>query len=50
VTVFNLMYLLIVYDIIRNPYFYMFTDVTDVSAIPEIQRIAEVGSAVWIHW
>jgi hypothetical protein len=29
VTIFNLMYLLIVYNVIRNPYFYMFTDVTD---------------------
>ena len=28
VTIFNLMYLLIVYDIIRNPWFYMFTDVS----------------------
>jgi hypothetical protein len=29
VTVFNGMYLLIVYDIIRNPWFYMVTDVSD---------------------
>jgi hypothetical protein len=29
VTIFNGMYLLIVYDIIRNPYFYMFTDFSD---------------------
>jgi hypothetical protein len=29
VTVFNFLYLLIVYDFIRNPWFYMFTDVSD---------------------
>lgn len=29
VTFFNLLYLLIVFDVIRNPWFYMFTDVTD---------------------
>lgn len=29
VTVFNLLYLLIVFDVIRNPWFYIFTDVTD---------------------
>lgn len=29
VTVFNAMYLLIAFDIYRNPYFYMFTDVSD---------------------
>jgi hypothetical protein len=29
VTVFNLLYLLIVYDVIRNPWFYIFTDVSD---------------------
>ena len=28
VTTFNLMYLLIVYDVVRNPWFYMFTDVS----------------------
>jgi len=29
VTFFNCLYLLIVYDVIRNPWFYMFTDVSD---------------------
>ncbi|EJK72778.1 hypothetical protein THAOC_05655 [Thalassiosira oceanica] len=29
VTIFNLLYLLIVFDVIRNPWFYMFVDVTD---------------------
>lgn len=29
VTFFNLLYLLIVFDVIRNPWFYIFTDVTD---------------------
>jgi len=29
VTIFNLLYLLIVFDIVRNPWFYMFMDVTD---------------------
>ncbi|KAL7529734.1 hypothetical protein ACHAWF_008284 [Thalassiosira exigua] len=29
VSCFNLMYLLIVFDVIRNPWFYIFTDVTD---------------------
>jgi len=29
VTFFNLLYLLIVFDVWRNPWFYMFTDVTD---------------------
>jgi len=29
VTFFNLLYLLIVFDVIRNPWFYAFTDVTD---------------------
>jgi hypothetical protein len=28
VAVFNLLYLLIVFDVIRNPWFYIFTDVT----------------------
>jgi len=28
VTIFNLLYILIVYDIMRNPWFYMFTDVS----------------------
>lgn len=29
VTFFNLLYLLIVFDVLRNPWFYIFTDVTD---------------------
>jgi hypothetical protein len=29
VTIFNGMYLFIVYDVVRNPYYYMFTDVSD---------------------
>jgi len=29
VAVFNLLYLLIAFDILRNPWFYIFTDVTD---------------------